>query len=139
MQGAQPLVANGLVYGSLAISRHFRIKLQVKFYKSTKLSQTTAPPMNYIPCQQLGVIFNPLSIQFYSFILIIFSIYTNLSTKHKFILFFCVGQKALWANWVGFASSLTSFWVVCLPYGSLAMCLQIGLVIVCCLFPAQLF
>ena len=43
---------NGLVYGSLAISRYFRIKLQVKFNKSTKLSHTTAPPMNYIPCWQ---------------------------------------------------------------------------------------
>jgi len=56
MQGAQPLVANGLVYGSLAISKLILIKLQVKFYKSTKLSQITVPPMNYIPCYALAVI-----------------------------------------------------------------------------------
>lgn len=43
---------NVWVYGSLAISRYFHIKLQVKFNKSTKLSHTTAPPMNYIPCWQ---------------------------------------------------------------------------------------
>lgn len=48
--------SDGLVYGTLAISRHFRIKLQVTFYKSTKLSHTTVPPMNYIPCYGLGII-----------------------------------------------------------------------------------
>jgi hypothetical protein len=50
------LHTNGWVYGSLAISRHIRIKLQVKFHKSTKLAHTTVPPMNYIPCYGLGII-----------------------------------------------------------------------------------
>lgn len=37
-----------------------------------------------------------------------FKIYTNLSTKHNFILFFCgsATPKALWANWAGKAVAL---------------------------------
>ena len=50
------MVANVWVYGSLAISRRFRIKLQVKFNKSTKVTHTTIPPMKYISCYVLVII-----------------------------------------------------------------------------------
>jgi len=43
------------------------------------------------------------------------SIYTNLYTKHKFILFLCDGKKALWANRAGQAHSLTSLWIGLCP------------------------
>ena len=36
---------------------------------------------------------------------------TNLSTKYKFILFFCAMAKMPLATWAGFASSLTKLWL----------------------------
>jgi len=49
------MVGNGWVYGSLAITKHFRVQLQIKFNKKTKVSHTTYPPMNYIPCYLLAI------------------------------------------------------------------------------------
>ena len=49
------------------------------------------------------------------------------STKLKFILFFLsVGQKALWANWVGICKLFDKALDKALASEALAMCLQIG-------------
>jgi hypothetical protein len=48
----------------------------------------TAPAINYTACWQLVFIHIPLFVIYLAFIFLSLSICTNLSTKHKFILFF---------------------------------------------------
>ncbi len=69
---------------------------------------TTAPAINYTACWQLVFIHICLFVIHLASIYLSFTNCTNLSTKHKFILFFCgsANPKALWANRAGEAEAL---------------------------------
>ena len=70
----------------------------------------TAPAINYTACWQLVFIHIHLFVIYLAFIFLSFSICTNLSTKHKFILFFWgwAIQKPTWkaVTWAGKAKAL---------------------------------
>ena len=71
--------------------------------------------MTYTHCYLLGF-FQCTVCQSFNPLLMVFSKNTKLSTKHKFILFFCVMAKKPLANWVGicklFGKPLVERWLV---------------------------
>jgi len=107
------ITGNGWRYETLGISELLHYQGTANFDARTKARITNSPPMFYDRVLYAGVYSFQSLYQLFSSNLINLSIPTNLPTKHKFILFFCAwaNLNALWANWVGFVSSLTKLWI----------------------------
>ena len=80
-------------YVALGISKHHTFKPLICLLKIPMFQFTTSCPMTYDTLLATGRSFPCAVNQSFNLTLMVFSNRTNLSTKHKFILFFCELDK----------------------------------------------